>query len=238
MSRFTSIVALVAFVSSSSVALADGITINGSGGISLCTPEMDKNKDGVCDWKDGLGTGNGGVVIGNPSGTSIEPDPLGMPGLVFMDTDNSGNIGLWTKVSWDERGARYAHLLSSMPTACGGVGLESVDIDGDGSLDVLVGDPENSTLAEGGGAVYVFLGSFEQLERPLDLRDADAIIYGSVAGGAFGAEIHAGETTRGQVAFQVNSAKSGSVWQFSIDNLPGTSDGGELVEAVGSWGWE
>lgn len=238
MSRFTSIVAVVVLASSSSVALADGLTLGTGGGLSLCTPEMDKNKDGVCDWKDGLGgPGGGGVVIVNPSGTSIEPDPLGMPGLIFLDTDNSGNFGLWTKVSWDERGARYAHLLSSMPTACGGVGLESVDIDGDGSLDVLVGDPENSTLVEGGGAVYVFLGSFEQLERPLDLRDADAIIYGSVPGGAFGAEIHAGEVGRG-VAFQVNSTKDGVVWQFSIDNLPSRSEGGDLVEAVGSWGWE
>lgn len=238
MSRFTSVVVLAALTSTSSVALADGLTIGSGGQLSLCTPEMDKNKDGVCDWKDGLGGPGGGIVVMNPSGGSIYPDPLGMPGLISMDTDNSGNIGLWTKVSWDERGARYAHLLSSMPTACGGVGLESVDIDGDGSLDVLVGDPENSDLVEGGGAVYVFLGSFELLERPLDLRDADAIIYGSVPGGAFGAEIHAGETTRGQVAFQVNSTKSGAVWQFSIDNLPGRADGGDLVEAVGSWGWE
>lgn len=230
MSRFAAIL-VVSLAALSNLASADSMPLGPGGGPLLCTPEMDKNGDGVCDWKDTLGTG-GGIVVVNPSGGSIYPDPTEMPGLITTG-DAGGALGLWTKTSWDGRGATYHLLLAETPTSSAhDVGLESVDLDGDGSLDAIVGDPEAST----GGAVYVFFGPLDE-ERPRALGEADAIIWGSEVGAAFGAEIHAVESSRGAVLLQVNSARAGLAWQFSLDNLPEKSSGGELVE-VGSWGWE
>jgi hypothetical protein len=67
------------------------------------------------------------------------------------------------------------------------------DLDGDGHLDLVVGDPRNSRLASTAGAVWVFAGGPVRISGVADVSVASLEIRGSVASGRTGASIAAAD---------------------------------------------
>ncbi len=87
-----------------------------------------------------------------------------------------------TDVQENETNARNS--LSAHATVRGGPStgedIGGGDVDGDGSADVLVGQPFNDEAGENGGAAHLFYGPVEGGEY--DIEDADLTIRGSAGG--------------------------------------------------------
>lgn len=116
--------------------------------------------------------------------------------------------------------ARHAELIGDEDDAW--QGLAAGDLDGDGLTDVVVGAPDNDTLAAGGGAVSVFYGA--NLRGQIPVARADVRIFGDGEGDHAGhsvtTEDHDGDGIADLVIGGFGHADhSGAVWVFLGNGL-------------------
>ncbi len=148
------------------------------------------------------GDGAGGAVVaaGDLDGDGFDDLMVGAAGADSGAEDAGIVYVLYGPLDGDGSLADAAASISGVEASAGlQVGVTG-DLDGDATLDFLVGVEDDDTAASAAGAVYAFLGP---LEGDVSLSDADDQLYGSSASSYVGCSLAAVGDLTGDGAAEV-----------------------------------
>ena len=218
--RFFAVASFALFASAAHAGDPIGLPKYPGPGAPICDPALDPN----C----------GRLIITAPGDGHIHPDPtftatvanwLGFwdpaslqdAPMAFAAVDRElRDVSVYFMVGLDQENMYYRAVLSHADL--GGrmdLGVTAADLDGDGNLDLVVGEPHNSRMAEDAGALHVFYGPLT--EGRFDIERPDATIFGTVAGGEVGLGVGrvAGEISDG---LRINGGHEGTMYVISPDS--------------------
>lgn len=144
------------------------------------------------------------IILTNPGDGSIYPDPtfseelaikigFGDPNVLVntpnvfttFNPESASDVRVWLMVSVDREFMYFAPIMFNVdPGGQADLGVTAADLNGDGNLDLVVGEPHNSRMADDAGALHVFYGPLAGGELRFDRPDHT--IYGTVRGGEVG----------------------------------------------------
>ena len=188
------------------------------------------------------------IILTEPGDGHIHPDPtisldlaieigfydpkvlVGTPNVfTTFNPENVDDVRVWLMVGVDEQYMYFSPIMRGVdPGEQADLGVTASDLNGDGALDLIVGEPHNSRLADDTGALHVIYGPLT--ERSLDFKRPDHTIYGTIRGGELGLGVGrmAGEREDG---VRANGPSETTMYAISPERgaLPSTVGERELV---------